>query len=318
MLKPLPVLRTTYRSTDYLQGQYPADADYQEIITESTRVIKPNGELLGVYLKGVVPKKLALEAFEVLKGADLQSKNRGLSTHAGEQVRVVNPNGTRSKTNQLPEAVNSGIIGYYDRYTRTPYCRECAWNRQHPEQWQKLYPYVAFIDKAMATYAPEHHRRQLEFARRTNPAWVIGSTAFTTITVNQSYQTAVHKDAGDLKEGIGVISCLRAGDYSGGYLVLPEYQVAFDLGSCDVLLFDVHAWHGNTTLNSSPGSLRVTCVFYYRENMIRCGTPEYELATVEARKPKSPIWSHEEVAKGNDLATQALVAAALTKTPPGG
>lgn len=301
---------SNYVAADALQGYHPTEEHFDVLLRDSVRVVGPDGGLVAVYLRGVVPQALAVDAFDVLKKAELSSRNRGISTHAGEQHRIVNPNGTRSKTNQLAEPVNSGIIGYYDRYTRTPYCRECAWNRNHPDAWRRLYPYIAFVDRVFAEYAPDHHRRQLEFARRTDPAWVIGDTAFTTVSVNKTYQTAVHKDGGDLREGFGVISSLRAGEYSGGYLVLPEYRIAFDLRSCDVILFDVHRWHGNTALTLTPGALRITLVLYYRENMIRCGGAEYELNRVQNRKLGDPLWGAEEIRRGDALATEALVAAA--------
>lgn len=308
----LPEIYLDYRNTDSLQGHHPGPEHYDRVLDKSCVAYKPDGSLAAVYLKGIIPQGLAVEAFNVLKTADLSSRNRGISTHVGEQVRIVNPNGTRSKTNQLPEPVNSGIIGYYDRYTRTPYCRECAWNRNHPDQWRQLLPYISAVDHAFKTYAPNHHRRQREFCLHTAPDWVIGSTAFTTVTVNKTYQTAIHKDAGDLREGFGVISCLRAGEYSGGVLVMPEYRIGFDLRSCDVLLFDVHSWHGNTALTLAPGAMRITCVFYYRENMIRCGGSDYELEKVQHRHPGMPLWSGEEVARGDRLATEALIKASLT------
>ena len=89
---------------------------------------------------------------------------------------------------------------------------------------------------------------------------------FTTVTVNINFQTACHQDAGDLAEGFGVMTCTRAGEYTGGYLVLPQYRVAVDYGTTDVLFADVHLWHGNTAMKRVGNSLfnRITCVHYYR------------------------------------------------------
>ncbi|MFO0926381.1 MAG: hypothetical protein U0736_04990 [Gemmataceae bacterium] len=102
---------------------------------------------------------------------------------------------------------------------------------------------------------------------------VIEDTAFTTVTVNQTWQTAVHTDKGDLPEGFGVITMLRRGDYRGGYLVFPKYRVAVDLGDRDVLLADVHESHGNTAItHRSDDAERISCVLYFRRHMTRCGS----------------------------------------------
>jgi len=45
----------------------------------------------------------------------------------------------------------------------------------------------------------------------------------------------------------------------------------------DVLLVDVHEWHGNTEI--IPGTddwERISCVFYYREEMHECGSAVQE------------------------------------------
>jgi hypothetical protein len=60
--------------------------------------------------------------------------------------------------------------------------------------------------------------------------------------------------------------------------------VAFDMQNGDVLLVDVHQWHGNTPIKADPGAVRLSLVMYYREKMIHCGTMEEELKRVQKRK----------------------------------
>jgi hypothetical protein len=137
----------------------------------------------------------------------------------------------------------------------------------------------------------------MEMIEQTKSDWVVPGTAFTTITVNMNFRTAVHKDAGDLKQGFGVLSVLEAGDYSGCYLVFPQYRVAVDMRSADVLLCDVHEWHGNTPLVGKKGKYqRISVVLYYREKMFKCGTAEEELARVQARKRGDPLWDADGAA----------------------
>jgi hypothetical protein len=110
------------------------------------------------------------------------------------------------------------------------------------------------------------------------------------VTVNRNFQTAVHKDAGDLHAGFGVMSCLRNDKYDGGYLCFPEYRVAVNYGSGSLCLADVHEWHGNTPLkNLRIGYERITLVFYYREHMINCRSAKEEEDWVKHRKQGEPL-----------------------------
>lgn len=94
---------------------------------------------------------------------------------------------------------------------------------------------------------------------------------FTTLTVNQYYETTYHRDIGDYKPGLGVLSVLRSGEYPGGLLVFLGLDVAVDIGSRDVLLCDVHEVHGKTRLIGKKGTFtRLSTVLYYKENIWRC------------------------------------------------
>lgn len=112
--------------------------------------------------------------------------------------------------------------------------------------------------------------------------WLARRDGCTFITGN----TAVHKDAGDLKEGFGVLTAFSAGKYDGMYFCLPEWKVAFNLRTTDVLLADVHQWHGNTPpFNCLPGRYeRISNVFYYREGIKYCGNAAEEMELAKARK----------------------------------
>lgn len=298
-------------------GKHPTEKDYDIVLdnNESVAVYRPNGEVLIKLIRRSIPKDIATTAFDILYQAPLQSRNRGMSTQKGEQKNIVNPNGTRSKTNQLEKPVNSGIIGYYDRYTRTPYCRSCSWNRNNPQKWKQLLPFISHVDNVFRKYYPERYAVQKYIAEHSHPEWIIGNTAFSTVTINKNYQTACHYDAGDLKEGYGVLACLRGGKYDGGLLVIPRYRVALNLKSRDIVLFDVHEVHGNTQIiKKQLNAVRMTCVFYLRENIIRCGNSEEELNRVRNREQGMSIWEKSEIAYGENIVKQALASSRQKQT----
>ncbi len=66
--------------------------------------------------------------------------------------------------------------------------------------------------------------------------------------------------------------------------MVPKWGVAFDLQNCDLLLVDVHQWHGNTPIQKiDQDAVRVSLVMYYRKNMISCGTSEEEVNIAKRR-----------------------------------
>ena len=80
------------------------------------------------------------------------------------------------------------------------------------------------------------------------------------------------------------MSCLRNDLYSGGFLCFPKFRVAVDMANGCLCLADVHEWHGNTTIRRKVGYERITLVFYYRENMVKCLEPREEEKWIKNRK----------------------------------
>lgn len=172
----------------------------------------------------------------------------------------------------------NAIMGYMDRSGRYPYCRLTSFNMNHPEMFQETLPMVHSVNSAFKDYLPERYKNQYEVVSKTSPDFYISGTVFTTLTVNLNFPTAVHKDKGDLEDGFGVMSCIRVGRFNGCYTVFPQYRVAADMQTGDVLLADVHEWHGNTQKRDIDSRAeRVACVFYYREEMKDCESAEQEV-----------------------------------------
>lgn len=266
---------------------------YDLLVNEDADVFTPEGEILLRLRKKCLPADLAGRAFPVLAKIKTLSMNRG--TAAGklyQKVPYIKKDGTVSRTIQVPKGsgVLSSVIGFYDRYTRTPYCRQTAFNANEPDKFAEILPFIQAVDVAYRTIDSGRYAKQFAWVERTSKDFVIPGTSFTTVTVNQNFQTAVHTDEGDLKEGLSCILVLRAGEFKGANLVFPHYRVAVRLDTCDLMLFDSHHMHGNTPLFGKLGAYtRVSLVLYYREGMIDCGTAEQELERVKNRKPGDPV-----------------------------
>ena len=219
----------------------------------------------------------------------------------------VGKDGTNKK-DHLSNYVSSGILGYYDKPDRNlfnpsninnnnnnsntkikisrkrkiPTCRTTKFTRDQVEKWDKCLPLLKEADKQFKKLVPDRHKTQLIRAKKT-PKFQIKNTAFSTITINYNFRTALHKDKGDLEEGFGNLLVLEKSksensneshDYSGGYLCFPQFKIGVDVRQGDFLAMDVHQFHTNTKINSlikgknNYGRLSIVC--YLRKNMIKC------------------------------------------------
>lgn len=286
-----------------LAGTLLTDEAFHTLIDRDCDVTGPDGEFLLRFRKKVLRADDCYTAWKNLRSAATQSDNRGIAAGVFEESEI-RPNigkrsdvryyqakqdGTISNTNRA-KTVNSGIIGFFDRNPRIPYCRQTAFNIQKGDQFDKALPMIQAISGHFERLMPERWAAQKSFCDRTSPDFLIPGTVFSTITVNKNWQTAVHQDAGDLRAGFGVLTALRAGRFTGGYFCLPQYGVAVDLDSTDLLLANVHEWHGNTPIKAIDVRFeRVSLVFYYREQMTECGSALEEAEIAKRRKPGSRL-----------------------------
>jgi len=175
--------------------------------------------------------------------------------------------------------VFSGIAGWFDRYPRIPYGRATSYTAREPEKFAMAYPFLQQLAKGFKELLPWRYNNQMEAAKKIDPAFLVPETPFTTITVNKTFRTAAHRDAGDLNSGLSNLLVLsNNGNYSGGYLIAPEYRVAVNVRPGDLLLINNHdVIHGNTpiVLNDEDAE-RVSLVCYFRENMLQLGSKAYE------------------------------------------
>jgi len=186
-------------------------------------------------------------------------------------------------------AIWSGIAGFYGRYPRIPYGRATAYTEHNLETFEKCYPFARKLEKEFARMLPERHKKQKEFADRLDNKFLIGEdTTFTTITVNtttkdRNARMACHRDAGSLNEGFSNLTVVTKDgkSWNGGYLVAPEVRVAINVRPGDLLLIDnMRIIHANTPIlppdTGKDDMLRMSLVFYFREDMDKLGSWEYE------------------------------------------
>lgn len=205
-------------------------------------------------------------------------------------------------------AIWSGIAGFYGRYPRIPYGRPTSYTDHQREKFEKCYPFARKLEKTFKELLPVRHEKQQACAEKVDPKFLIGGdTTFTTITVNttskdRNARMACHRDAGSLNEGFSNLTVISDGKkgWKGGYLVCPEVRVAINVRPGDLLLIDnMRIIHGNTPIeppeSGQDNLMRMSLVFYFREDMLKLGSWEYEhlrRAYVDDRRKNEehPLW----------------------------
>ena len=175
--------------------------------------------------------------------------------------------------------VFSGIAGWFDRYPRIPYGRATSYTEKNPEKFALAFPFLQTLAAGFKDLLPWRYGNQMEAASKLDPSFLVPGTPFTTITVNKTFRTAAHYDAGDLDTGLSNLLVLsNNGNYKGGYLIAPEYRVAVNVRPGDLLLINNHeVMHGNTPIELlDEEAERISLVCYFREKMLELGSKEYE------------------------------------------
>lgn len=279
--------------------------DVDVLLDGPARVYKPDGSLLAVYLPGALQETMLAHTYATLHELrKFETDNRGNASGTERKKSFAESTRTRS------EPVASAIVGNMDPSGAYRYCRLTAWTGREWDKYAGLFPLFRAISVEFEREVPERYAAQMRVVAKTDPNWVIPDTAFSTITVNNSYPTGVHTDKGDLEEGFSTLAVLRRGSYYGGWLTFPEFRLAVDMKHGDVLLMDAHEYHGNTAMVCSvcgekmgppnPPDMheqctgigfptppeRISVVSYYRTKLESCGTPEEEVERARAQAEK--------------------------------
>ena len=272
----------TDEQAEKLKGKYLNGNNYDLLIIEDADGYDLNGNLLFSFRKNAIPMETLMLGVNSFKDSIEVTESRGYAS--GSSHKRIRKDGSVSNIT-VGNKVESGSVGFMDSGAMVKYCRKTAFAKNYFDKYKSGIPFVKFIDDKYKELCPDHYAKQKAIAQGTNQNYVIGDTAFTTVTVNKNFRTAVHQDAGDYPDGFGNLIAYREGNWTGGYFCLPQYKVAIDLQNTDILFVDVHKWHGNTDfINTEQNWLRISFVLYYREYMYKCKQPAEELLKMKMDK----------------------------------
>jgi len=247
-------------------GQY--CENYSTVLKTDADVYTTEGKLLLKFRKQVIPEPTIKTAVEALGNFILcKSTDRGT---AGASIKG------------KKYGVKSNIVGYFDKWTisqkgkfkkegkKPPEpCRICRWNRDNPAEWKRVIPLIQRIDNLYKQLCPKEYAKQLEAAAKTK--YRIEDTSFSTVTINHNFRTAGHYDKGDFEEGFGNLVVFEKGEYEGGVIGFPKYDIGVDLRTGDFLAMDVHELHANTPMASITEEVpeRISFVSYLRKDILK-------------------------------------------------
>jgi hypothetical protein len=250
-----------------------------KIFSHNIDIYTEDNKILIKFRKNIITEEESKVLFENMKSA--APKNGGRAEASGKPEdgssvykTQVSKNGKTLRL--LKKKVRSGIAGYYDNVSMFGHlrksetktlCRETSFNKKHLNKFQKCLHIFSKIDKIYKTLAPKEYNRQLNFVNQVNEDYIIDDTVFTTITVNKNFRTALHKDKGDFKEGLGNLLVCSKGKYDGSYTLFPQYGIGIDCKNTDFMVMNVHEWHCNSEMTGEGD--RLSFVFYAREKMVK-------------------------------------------------
>jgi len=237
----------------------------KKIINEDADVYSVDDRLLLRFRKGVLNKS-HMDAFyeNIIDFANKETSNRGTASGSKKRSILTNPK------------IKSNIFGFFDGWSprqkmvftqkghKIPIAiRECTFNRDYPEKYEKTIPLIEDIDAQYKKLTPQYYENQIKKANQTN--FRIGKTAFTTITTNVNWQSTLHTDKGDDPEGFGNLAVLERGVYEGGETCFLQYGIGVNVRMGDALFMDVHQPHANLPIIlKDKDAIRLSIVCYLR------------------------------------------------------
>lgn len=277
------------------EGRWFPETFFEHIIKSDTDVYYKdndgNKQLLCSFRKRVIPDELSKIGFDSLhRYATRWHTNRGAAAGILDSERLPPHVGRLTKRDRfrayyytkdgkfqkdhVSNSAQSNIIGFFDSPDRNlkngAPCRETKFNRDYPSKWQAVQPLLKHIGDLFKTLVPDKYEKQYKIASET-PLFQIQGTPFSTATINNNWQTALHRDKGDYSDGFGNLVVMERGKLDGCYLGFPQFKVCIDVKQGDFLAMDVHQWHCNTDLYlQSDDAARVSMICYLRSKMINC------------------------------------------------
>lgn len=177
----------------------------------------------------------------------------------------------------------SNVVGAIDRSGRIPYGRLTKSTTDRYEEFASNKDFFQEVNNLLKESNIEKFEILNErFSRVKDSKYNLFGTAFTTITVNNNFQVAYHRDGNNAENAVAVLAVMETGKWKGGEFVFPELRLGFDIREGDVFVGDNQGLiHGMLPFDfQSTDAENIMFVFYQRDRIVMLD----DLACEECRK----------------------------------
>jgi hypothetical protein len=240
------------------------ESDYTTLITEPTIIVdEDDGQV-----------KIVYDHLEKLDTSKIVEVLKKIKYHETKRARGL--------------VSRSRIIGYRPRLElRGDYCSSTSMATEFPDEHSIVTEFAIQLEEYYKKYQEEGYEKHKELTEKNvKKAYRIqGKSIFTSGIINKNNPLKYHHDNGNFKD---VYSCMVVfkKDVNGGYLSVPEYDIAFQLPNNSLFLFDGQSiLHGVTPIRfENENAHRYSVVYYSLKRMWQCLEVDDELARVRKKK----------------------------------
>jgi hypothetical protein len=252
------------------------------IVDQSEIGVMPNGKVLYALVTGPIPYRYCEQAYPAALKVPTEPVIGGMRADAaGVKLQPrVRKDGSLGNRLEVPYAehlvgAKTGHFGFYENEDSRLPGRLTTFSANNWGLHEQLLPLARAVDGVYRNYLPESYAALAAAASLVDPLYLLPGTSCSTGTVNSCWQTAVHADKNNCPGGLGALTMLTAGAFSGGELAFPQFGVAVRYGMRDVLLADGSQWHGNLPIHGIAGTFnRLPVILYLRAGMMKARNAE--------------------------------------------
>lgn len=181
----------------------------------------------------------------------------------------------------------SRTFGYRPRITiRNDYCAATSLAVRSPEDHAAIAAGVEIVARFYREFNPDLYARHAAMTEaKARPEYRLEGGAYTSGIINSNNPLHYHFDKGNYRNvWSGMLGFKQ--DIDGGYLSMPEYRIAAEIGDRSLFLFDGQGiLHGVTPIRLlSPDARRFTVVYYSLKAIWQCLSPGEEIARIQRKR----------------------------------
>lgn len=178
---------------------------------------------------------------------------------------------------------------------RRDFCNSASLSREDPAANEIISAYADKVATYYEQYNPDRYAKHAATTERVLPEWRLKKSPFTSGIVNRNNPLPYHFDSGNFADVWSNMLVFKRG-ITGGYLAVPQYDVAFALPNNSLLMFDGQGLlHGVTPFTmQDENSYRYSIVYYSLKQMWQCLPITEEVIRAQKRRADREYRRYEE------------------------